>query len=260
VDHTKAHAWRDSMFWPIHFMQKMVDIPTWMAKYDSAKAEGKSEEDAVALADQAVKDTQGSGLVSDRAGVMRGNEFKQMWTVFGSFFNANYNLAVKQAKLLKHGDATQRAKAAGAMLMLTVLPATMSALLMLVLRGDDDLDDPKKLAKRLAAENVSYLLNMMMFVRELSFPVAKAIQGEKADYTGPGGGQAFVAAGRLANQLAQGDFDRAMLKSAVSTTGSLFHLPAAQINRLIDFVWAQANDRDVQPWTFIAGPPHEKLK
>jgi hypothetical protein len=98
-------------------------------------------------------------------------------------------------------------------------------------------------------------------VRELSGVVKGGIEGKKGlDYHGPAGATLFWQAANLAKQSFQREFDRAWVKSAVSTLGGIFHLPATQVNRLIDYTWAKMHGRDVAPQSVIGGPPAEKLK
>ena len=61
---------------------------------EKALAEGRDLETAVALADQAVIDSQGSGHIKDLAGVQRGNPVKKLFTNFMSYFQTTYNLTI----------------------------------------------------------------------------------------------------------------------------------------------------------------------
>ncbi|MBK8772851.1 MAG: hypothetical protein IPM06_20805 [Rhizobiales bacterium] len=60
-------------------MQRTVDLPTWWGSYDKALAEGNDEARAVSLADQSVKDSQGSGLVMDQSAIERGGPFVKLF-------------------------------------------------------------------------------------------------------------------------------------------------------------------------------------
>lgn len=89
------HAVRDSFFYFIQQMQKVVDIPTWLGQYEKSMAEHGREDDAIAEADQAVIDSQASGQMKDLAGIQKGGPMKKMFTTFYSFFSTTYNLAAE---------------------------------------------------------------------------------------------------------------------------------------------------------------------
>lgn len=63
----------------------------WLTKYRLALKAGLPDEDAVQIADKAVRRAHGSQSIMDQADVQRGNEYKKMFTMFYGYFNHNYN-------------------------------------------------------------------------------------------------------------------------------------------------------------------------
>ena len=76
-------------------VQQVVDVPTWWGAYEKAIAAGNEETRAVALADQAVIDAQGSGQTKDLSAIERGGPALRLFTVFYSFMNTALNLGVE---------------------------------------------------------------------------------------------------------------------------------------------------------------------
>jgi len=215
------------------FMQRTVDVPTWIGAYEKARAEAHDEATAVALADQAVIDSQGSGMLKDLAKVQRGGEFVKTFTMFYGYFNTTFNLAVAQ---------TMTARSKGKMLsdwfMLFVVPAMMSEALrrMLVPRRDDeDDDDPTMLARELAASQLSYLMGTMVGVREFSDVVPKRLFGVPArGYSGPASLRGVTIVADVVGEVVDFEADRQFRKAIITAIGIRTGIPAVQINRTID--------------------------
>ena len=97
--------------------------------------------------------------------------------------------------------------------------------------GGDDEDD-ETLVRKLVAEQISYLLGLMVVAREFG-EAGKMLAGAQGprDYSGPSGVRVVSDALRLGQQASQGEFDDAFRKAAINLLGSAFGLPSAQINR-----------------------------
>jgi hypothetical protein len=89
-----------------------------------------------------------------------------------------------------------------------------------------DYADRKKLAAKMAREQLNYVLSTMVGVRELG----AAVQGTFG-YSGPAGTRLFSDAAKLSKQAAQGDADKAAVEAANAVGGVLFHYPALQVQR-----------------------------
>jgi hypothetical protein len=225
-------------------MQQMVDVPTWWGGYEKAIAEGNDEPRAVALADQAVIDSQGSGMTKDLSAIERGGPFQKLFTTFYSFMNTQLNLGVTSAMTRSKGQM------AIDFLMLSVVPTVMvHALKSVLMPGGGDEWDLEKLSKRLLAEEIDNLMGLMMVVREFS-EAAKTISGANdlgRDYTGPAGLRMISDVGKLAQQAHQGEFDTGFRKAAINVTGDMFGLPSAQLNRTITGVQALQDGKTNNP-------------
>ncbi len=218
-------------------MQRAVDTPTWVGAYRKALTGGKDDATAVALADQAVKDSQGSGLTADLAAIERGGPGLKLFTVFYSYMNTVYNMAAVQTY-----TARGRGKLAADYVMLLVVPVVLGHAIKALLTpdaGDDDFD-PEALARKLAAEELSFLMGTMVVAREFggAAQLLTGAEGARMGYGGPAGVRAIGEAYNLATQTGQMEFDRAFVRSAINTLGAFTGLPSAQINRTIDGVEA----------------------
>lgn len=214
--------------------QQMVDVPTWWGAYEKAIADGNDETRAASLADQAVIDSQGGGQTKDLSAIERGGPAQRLFTVFYSFMNTALNIGVSQT--MSADTSAKKARLAVDYAMLYVVPAILGYFLKAALTpGDSGDDDLEKISKKLAANQIDYLMGLMVVVREFG-DAAKTMSGANdmgRDYTGPAGLRMVADVGRLAKQAHQGEFDDAFRKAAINVLGDLFALPSAQVNRTI---------------------------
>lgn len=244
-------AVQGSFFYLITKMQLVADVPTWLGMYEKAMAEGADEPRAIALADQAVLDSQGGGQVKDLSKIQRGGEWQKLWTNFYSYFNVTYNLLAESVGETRKVGASRLPLLAVDFLMLTVVPATLGFLIKAALKGGDD--DEDKMAKKLVAENLSYLMGLMVGTRE----IGAAVSGSMG-YEGPAGARFFADIGKFAKQVEQGDADEAFWRSANELGGVVFHYPASQIDRTVRGVYALSEGKTDNPLAILAGPPPKK--
>ena len=130
-------AVRRTAFYATGVMDMMVSVPTWMAAYKQALAEGKPEQDAIRSGDRAVRLSQGASGAKDMAAVQRNNELTRLLTMYYTPFSALY------ARLRDVGESTKEMKdlprAAARLMALVVFPAIIGELL--AGRGPDDDED-----------------------------------------------------------------------------------------------------------------------
>jgi hypothetical protein len=197
LDKLNKQAVADSFFWLIYKGQQVADIPTWLGAYENAMSDTTNDEArAIALADQAVLDSQGGGQIKDLAGIQRGGPLLKVWTAFYSYFNVTYNLMVESAKRTNYRSPAQIGRLAVDYLLLTALPATAGALMSQALTGGDD--DKDKIVEKLIRANISYLFGLMVGMRELG-SVVQGYQG----YEGPAGARFFSAIAKLVKQASR---------------------------------------------------------
>ena len=263
---TKA---KNNQFVLITMTQKMVDLPTWIGAYRKAEAEGAvvqledgsiDDSRAVAMADQAVIDAQGSGMIKDLSAVERGGELAKLFTAYYSYMNTTYNLAANRVSGARGGSPRERGAAALHLLVLMAVPVAIMAVLKAGLTpgDDDDFDDPEKLAKKLAMEQASFAMGLIPFAREFTPMIQPFLQDQTFGYQGPAGLRIIGDATKFTQQAAQGDFDDGFRKAAVGMSGSLFGLPAAQINRTWTGVEALADDKTDNPAALMFGYQEKK--
>jgi hypothetical protein len=246
-------------------VQRVVDIPTWIGAYEKAVSEGNisvnedgaiDESRAIALADQAVTDSQGSGLLKDLAKVERGGAWQKLFTVFYSYMNTQLNLAVSVGMTTKG-----KAKLTAQYLMLFMAPVILNYALKAALvpggggAGDDDEWDWGQIAKNLTSETLSYMMGMFIVLRELSFAFKTVLgaEGGNRDYQGPAGVRPFADVGAFAVQAHQGEFDSAFIRTGINVLGDFTGLPSAQINRTISGVEALAEGKTENPAALLTG-------
>lgn len=242
-------------FWLQNKTQLMVDVPTWWGAYEKAMAEDDmTESKAVALADQAVIDAQGSGQIKDLAGIQRGSSGLKLLTTFYSFFNTTFNLTAEaygRTDFKKPGDV---ALFTADMVLLYALPALLSTLLKAALR--DDWDDPEALARKMAGDQVSFLMGTVVGLREMAAGAqAAAGVGEGFGYSGPASLRFFSDFYNLGTQIHQGELDEAFWKSLNNEMGVIFHYPAGQINRTATGIAALLDGRTDNPAAVVMGAP-----
>ena len=263
---TKA---KNNQFILITMTQKMVDLPTWIGAYRKAEAEGAvvqledgsiDDSRAVAMADQAVIDAQGSGMIKDLSAVERGGELAKLFTAYYSYMNTTYNLAANRVSGARGGNTRERGAAALHLLVLMAVPVALMAVLKAGLTpGDDeDWDDPEKLAKKLAMEQASFAMGLIPMAREFTPMIQPFLQDQTFGYQGPSGLRIIGDAAKFTQQAAQGEFDDGFRKAAVGLSGSLFGLPAAQINRTWTGVEALADDKTDNPAALMFGYQEKK--
>lgn len=235
-----------SFFVLITKAQLIADVPTWTGMYEKQIDEGQSHERAVALADQAVIDSQGGGQIKDLAGVQRGGAFQKLWTNFYSWFNVAYNQLAESTNNVKRVGPSGVPLLAVDFLLIAVVPALMASLMRAAIAGDDD----DELKKRILNDQLGGYLGFMFGMRELG-----AMFGVGAGYTGPAGARAIDASIKLGKQVQQGDADEAFFKALNNAGGVLFHYPAGQVQRTYLGVEALADGKTKNPLVILTGPP-----
>ncbi len=237
-----------SYFYMIAKMQMVADIPTWVGAYEKAMAEnGQDEDRAVAIADQAVIDAQGSGQMKDLAQVQRGGPLMKLFTNFYSFFSTTFNLAAESAGRTNFRNPYDVGLLAVDYMLLFVVPATLSMMVKSALRGEDE---EELFPDGGVSEVASYAMGTMIGLRELG----SAVQG--FDYAGPAGARFFAEATKLYNQVAEGDLDAAFWRSLNNSAGILLHYPAGQVQKTFEGINAYL-DGDAPPTAAITGKPRK---
>ena len=236
---------------PLVWMQMLVDLPTWLGGYQRAVAEGLSEARAVAEADRAVMNAQGSGRTSDLSYYERSNAWSKLFTVFYTFFNTALNLAVVS------GKTRSTFRAAIDVLMILCLQPVLETFLKAGARelfgvGGDDDDKWMQTTLKAAGLNVlSFNMGLLVGVREFSY-----LTGDFG-YQGPAGARKITDTGRMVmaweKAVEKGEIDDATLRATVSGFGVWLGLPVTPINRFISGAAAMSRGESDNPVELLIG-------
>lgn len=254
VQGAKLTALEETYFYLIQKMQIVADMPTWLGQYEKTYATSgiadpaALEAEAIAQADQAVRDAQGSGMTGDLARIQRGTALQKLFTSFYSYFSTTYNLTAERYNMTSFKNPLQVGRFAVDMLLLYVLPSVLVTLMKEALTGKDD--DEDKLLEKVARDQLNYLLGSMVGLRE----AGAAINGFTG-YQGPAGTRFFSELAKLGKQVEQGEVDKALLKAISNTGGMLFHFPAGQVNRTVEGFLALKEGETENPLALLFGPP-----
>jgi len=232
-------------YWLMMKVQQVVDTVVWHGALAKALSEGHGQESAARLADQAVLDTQGGGQVKDQSALERGGNLSKLFTVFYSYMNAALNQGVVQIYTQQN-----RMRLAAELLLIWVIPNVLTVLMKEALVPGDDGED---LAKKLAKEQISFMLGLFVGLRELSSLGSIVTGGKNFGYSGPGGTRVIADAQQFFQQSSQGEADKAFVRASISFAGSLFGLPAAQANRSLKGYRALKEGKTDNPAALLFG-------
>ena len=237
-------------YWMMMRMQQIVDTIVWHGAMMKAQDAGMAQEDAVQVADQTVLDTQGGGQAKDLSALERGGATTKLFTVFYSYMNTALNMGAATAMTERN-----KGKMAAHLLLQWVVPTALTALFKSLLTPGDDDDD---LAKKLAKEQISFMLGMFVGGRELAQLGDIATGGKFYGYNGPSGVRPIADTYKLAQQARQGEFDKGLATATINLLGSGFGLPSAQINRSWDGFEALDDGKTDNPLALIFGYQEKK--
>ena len=232
-------------YWMMMRMQQIVDTIVWHGALMKAQDAGMTQEDAVQVADQTVLDTQGGGQAKDLSALERGGATAKLFTVFYSYMNTALNMGAATAMTER-----SKGKMAAHLLLQWVVPTALTALFKSMITPGDDDDD---LTKKLAKEQISFMLGMFVGGRELAQMGDIATGGKFYGYNGPVGLRPIADTYKLAQQAQQGEFDKGLATATVNLLGSGFGLPSAQISRTLKGSRALEEDKTDNPAALLFG-------
>jgi GNAT superfamily N-acetyltransferase len=251
ADHLTQQTILDGYLWHIGIAQRVADIPTWLGAYEKYMAAGEVEDRAIALADQAVINSQGSGSVKDLAAVQRGGPIARLFMTFYSYGNTVFNSNRREIGKIAHDPSTVLT-GLGHLALINVFPAMgVVTLARLVGRGDGD-DDAW--FEDVGRELLAGTLNTMVLVREL----AGLAQEHGRGYAGPAGTRIFEMVSTAVQQVKQGEADEALAKALNQVAGVIFRYPAAQVQRTVDGYVALQEGRTANPLALLMGGPRKR--
>jgi hypothetical protein len=243
---------------------RLINSATWMAEYktrfEEERAAGATESEhdarAVALADQAVRDTQGGGQTIDKTHYQDANEFAKLFMQYAIFFTRTYQLLRPAVAGFDKSDPKTYWAAMKSFLVLVTLPAVTESIFKQMVKpspGDDT--SAKFWAERLAKSNLEYLLSTFIGGREFS----GMIEGMK--YQGPASMRSIsnigTAVGAAKDLLLDQDATAGAKfgRSALAMTGLALGIPSNQIDHIIQGILYDREYGSVNPLPLIYGPP-----
>ncbi|EHM53362.1 MuF-C-terminal domain-containing protein [Cardiobacterium valvarum] len=229
----------------IMFVQMQVDTITWHAQQQKSLEAGATEAEAVQHADQAVIDSQGSGMLKDLSAAERGQVMK-LFTIYYGFMNTIMNLSYNTLTSTRQGKIE---KAVNLTVLLAIAPILEAALTDLLKPGDSDRWDEENMAKTMAEAMMNNLLGQFIILREMNL--------SGYGYTGPVGLRAIADAYKLHDEIKQGEWDSGLRRAVIGIGGSVFGLPAAQINRTLDGLQALDDGTTDNPLAVALGKPQQ---
>ena len=247
-------------FWPIVNMQfAIVDLPTWYGGYEKALAAGLDQQTAFEVADQTVRDAQGGGDLIDQTEFQRGNAYTRSFTNFISYMATTYSIQAERYRSYNLRSFADYVRLVSDHMLLAVFPAVGNILIQSLRDSEDDEED---LGAKMAYEYANMLFGPFIGLRELT----GSLQGYS--YRGPAGQSGLSELSRLFTQVGQVTFagdidesieqlDQSLARSALRTTGVLFHLPAAQVDATFFGTKALIDGETDNPMSVIFGPPRQ---
>ena len=243
-------ATTQALYYLIERGQLLADIPTWIAQYDKSTDAGEDHQRAVELADQAVLRIQGGGGMKDRPDIMRGNALKKLFTAFYSFTNSNYNLFAESINQTKKEGIRYTPALAADTLTYVMFPAIVHMGLRSVLSGQD-ID---------AKDVLSAIANSFFALFPISRDFGPLIAGTSKDATPSG--LPYEPFARLIADVNKknAELDEHMIRDINMVAGTLFHYPAAQIDRTTRGIKALESGETHNPFAVLLGPPPAEKK
>lgn len=261
ADHLTQQTILDGYMWHIGVMQRVADIPTWLGQYEKSMAGGETETRAIALADQAVIDSQGGGQIKDLAQVQRGGGMARLFTMFYSYGSTLLNANINAAEAANFKSPASVLTFLGHLSLLNVMPAVATvALAAAAGRSGGKDDDPEWWLTHIAGETLSGALNGLVLIREATAAaqIAMHLDPGVRGYEGPAGTRIFQLLTDLAVQVNQGQPDEALAKAVNNVAGILFRYPALQVQRTVDGWTALEDGRTSNPFALVVGAPRKQ--
>lgn len=245
-----------SLFMPIKYAQKVVDISTWLGSYEQGINEkSMGHDEAVLYADSVVENAQTSGFFSDRSPLERGTlsenirqaEFIRIWTTLIGYMLAKGNIAYEKTGQTNFRKPSEVLKLAMDFVLLFTLEGMASAIIYGNWPEDDDETGKPQYAKWAAKATLDSMASGIPFIREI--PSQRYGSGST-----PLGAFAKDLL-EVYDQAAQFEADDALVKTTIDALGITLHLPSAQANRTLRAIW---DEDETTPMEYLTGPRKEK--
>jgi len=241
-----------SLFMPIKYAQKAVDITTWLAGYhDAVNTKQMPQDEAILYADAMVENAQTSGFFSDRSALERGTlskdirqaEYVRIWTTLIGYMLAKGNIAYEKTSNTNFKDPKHILAWALDMVLLFTIEGMASALIYGNWPEEDDETGERQYAKWLLRTTTDSVVSGIPLVREIP-------QQRYGSGSTPLGALAKDAL-EFYDQAAQGEVDEVFVKRVIDLAGYTHLVPSAQINRTLQAIW---DEDDTSLLEYATGP------
>ena len=172
----------------IGFVQlHMVDMPTWIGAHDQSLIDGKTNEQAVQIADSAVRLSQSSGALKDLPAIQRQKGVMRWFTLFSTYLYLLYGLQAQNIQNAKKGynisvgkGLANTGQALSRFVFLAMLPALSDMIIRAEFDNDEFEDDPLMYS---ALKTLSYSLGAVPLIGRFGEQSIMSIMtGRSADY------------------------------------------------------------------------------
>lgn len=220
----------------IGLFDKYTSNAVWLGRYLEAREGGMDQDAAIMDADRTVRLTQGTGNVKDMARIQTGSELNKLFTMFYSFFSAQYNMQVYLTRKTKRdiADGDLNKILFGRLpdwLYLVAFPAVLGAMV----SGQGPEEDEDK---------VLWTAKTVLLYPFVAVPIVRDIIGSAAsgfDYKLSPAGKAFEQmAWGLSNLIPdeRGDVEPSKaIKPAITAAAIAGKLPAGQATNTFEGLW-----------------------
>ena len=223
-----------------HVQYWTVDIPVFIAAFETARGEGRSEADAISLAENAVDRASGSGSFLNRASFERGTssenvrrtEYIKTFTMLASYVHSKYNAYLEVKGRTDFSSPLQSMLFAGSMMQLFAIEAAMVSAYRAI---GDERDDDEPTGKWLGSIIASEITGLHPVTRPLSsyvsgYGIGATPLGDFADLLAKGAGGTF--------DIVSGEGDINDWLKAFDAGATPFMLPTGQLKKIIRAITA----------------------
>ena len=245
-----------------HMLWKVTDVWTWHAAAKKYIANGFTNEEAYAMANRALIDSQGSGTVGNLSAVEgTTNPAMKLFTALSHYMINTSNILYVKTKTRTPG-AAGTAKLVADYLQAVTVPVIYEELMRHAIIGlfpnkkKKEEETAGSIMKEFAMAHADYLLGSVPVAREMSSGIKEMFGVKTAGYQGPFGLKIIPDTILFARQAHQKEFDAEFRRAAIRLLGDGTGAPASQINSTIDGVEALFKGETMNPLAPILGTRH----